>query len=168
MGFSVQSGGRGGRRKNRPQAEINVTPMVDVMLVLLIIFMVAAPMMTSGINVDLPKTAAKPVNMDTKPITVSVKENGSVYLGDTPVEVPQLVDQLKILAANDPNHRIFVKGDQHINYGRVMEIMGRITQGGFTKVALLAQMPDKSVPSDNSPANSNSMLPPSPQTPHLP
>lgn len=141
MGFSVQGGSGRGRRGRRPQADINVTPMVDVMLVLLIIFMVAAPMMTSGINVDLPKTDAKPVNSDTKPITVTVKEDGSVYLGDNAVDMSQLVDQLRAVSQNDPEHRIFVKGDQHINYGRVMEIMGRITAGGFTHVALLAQMP---------------------------
>ncbi|MDI2089872.1 protein TolR [Commensalibacter oyaizuii] len=144
MGFSVQGGGsgRGGRGRRRPQADINVTPMVDVMLVLLIIFMVAAPMMTSGINVDLPKTDAKPVNADTKPITVTVKEDGSVYLGDNPVDMNQLVTELLALSKNDSEHRIFVKGDQHINYGRVMEVMGRITTGGFTHVALLAQMPN--------------------------
>ncbi|EHD14572.1 putative biopolymer transport protein [Commensalibacter intestini A911] len=141
MGFSVQGGSGRGRRGRRPQADINVTPMVDVMLVLLIIFMVAAPMMTSGINVDLPKTDAKPVNSDTKPITVTVKADGSVYLGDNAVDMSQLVDQLRAVSQNDPEHRIFVKGDQHINYGRVMEIMGRITAGGFTHVALLAQMP---------------------------
>lgn len=141
MGFSLEGGNRR-RRDKRPQADINVTPMVDVMLVLLIIFMVAAPMMTSGINVDLPKTAAKPVNADTKPITVTVREDGSVYLGDNVVDMNQLVDQLKAMSQNDSEHRIFVKGDQHINYGRVMEIMGRITAGGFTHVALLAQMPD--------------------------
>ncbi len=141
MGFSLEGGSKRGRGK-RPQADINVTPMVDVMLVLLIIFMVAAPMMTSGINVDLPKTAAKPINADTKPITVTVRENGSVYLGDNVVDMNQLVEQLKTMSQNDSQHRIFVKGDQHINYGRVMEVMGRITAGGFTHVALLAQMPD--------------------------
>lgn len=141
MAFSFQNGGRG-RGKRRPQADINVTPMVDVMLVLLIIFMVAAPMMTSGINVDLPKTAAKPVNADTKPITVTVREDGAVYLGDNVVDMNQLVEQLRAVSQNDSDHRIFVKGDQRINYGRVMEVMGRITAGGFTHVALLAQMPD--------------------------
>lgn len=145
MGFSAQGGsGRGRRSKRRPQADINVTPMVDVMLVLLIIFMVAAPMMTSGINVDLPKTEAKPVNVDTKPITVAVKEDGSIYLGDNVVDMEQLVTQLRVLAKNDSEHRVFVKGDQHINYGRVMEVMGRITAGGFTHVALLARMPEAS------------------------
>ncbi|AYN86595.1 MULTISPECIES: protein TolR [Commensalibacter] len=151
MGFSLEGRNRRGRGR-RPQADINVTPMVDVMLVLLIIFMVAAPMMTSGINVDLPKTAAKPVNADTKPITVTVREDGSVYLGDNVVDMNQLVEQLKVMSQNDSEHRIFVKGDQHINYGRVMEVMGRVTAGGFTHVALLAQMPDTtSNPSSKTP-----------------
>ncbi|AZV38763.1 protein TolR [Komagataeibacter xylinus] len=132
---------RGRRRKRRPMAEINVTPLVDVMLVLLIIFMVTAPMMTSGVNVDLPKTDAAPVNTDTKPITVSIRSNGDLYLGDEPVSQDQLVDQLRAAAQNDSEHRIFVRGDQHIDYGRVMQIMGQITSGGFTHVALLAQQP---------------------------
>ncbi|CAK7193294.1 Tol-Pal system protein TolR [Commensalibacter sp. Nvir] len=144
MSFSVQgSSNKGGRRGRRPQADINVTPMVDIMLVLLIIFMVAAPMMTSGINVDLPKTDAKPINSDTKPITVTVSQDGSIYLGDTTVDMTQLAVMLRNVSQNDPDHRIFVKGDQRINYGRVMEVMGRITAGGFTHVALLAQMPDQ-------------------------
>jgi len=137
-------GGGGGRTRNRrrrPAAEINVTPLVDVMLVLLIVFMVTAPMMTSGVNVDLPKTDASPLNADTKPITVSIKSDGSTYIGDDPVSPDQLVDQLKAQSQNDPAHRIFVRGDSHIDYGRVMEVMGRITSGGFTHVALLAQQP---------------------------
>ncbi|GBR49281.1 ExbD/TolR proton channel family protein [Neokomagataea tanensis NBRC 106556] len=111
------------------------------MLVLLIIFMVTAPMMTSGVNVDLPKTDASPVNADTKPITVSLRGDGSIYLGDDAVSGDQLVAQLKVLAQDDPNHRIFVRGDAHIDYGRVMQVMGQITSGGFTHVALLAQQP---------------------------
>ena len=121
---------RGRRRKRRPMADINVTPLVDVMLVLLIIFMVTAPMMTSGVNVDLPKTDAAPVNTDTKPITVSIRSNGDLYLGDDPVSQDQLVDQLKAASQNDREHRIFVRGDSHIDYGRVMQIMGQITAGG--------------------------------------
>ncbi|AQS87392.1 ExbD/TolR proton channel family protein [Neoasaia chiangmaiensis NBRC 101099] len=139
----AMSGGGGparGRRR-RPASEINVTPLVDVMLVLLIIFMVTAPMMTSGVNVDLPKTDASPLNADTKPITVSMKSDGSLYMGDDPVSADQLVDRLKEASQNDPTHRIFVKADAHINYGQVMEVMGRITSGGFTHVALLAQQP---------------------------
>lgn len=141
--MGMPSGGSGRRRK-RPMAEINVTPMVDVMLVLLIIFMVTSPMLTSGVNVDLPKTDAKPVNSDTKPITVSIRADGSLYLGDSEVSPEQLVAQLKAASNNDPSHRIFVRGDAHIDYGRVMQVMGQVTEGGFTHVALLAQQPASS------------------------
>ena len=146
MAFSTGPGRRGsrmgsGRGRYRPMSEINVTPMVDVMLVLLIIFMVTAPLMTSGVNVDLPKTSAQQVNNDTKPITVTIKADGSLYLGDDAVTTDELVSKLQAASQNDPTHRIFVRGDQHIDYGRVMEVMGRITSGGFTHVALLAQQP---------------------------
>nr|WP_298796574.1 protein TolR [uncultured Acetobacter sp.] len=141
--MGMPSGGSG-RRRRRPMAEINVTPMVDVMLVLLIIFMVTSPMLTSGVNVDLPKTDAKPVNSDTKPITVSIRADGSLYLGDSEVSPEQLVAQLKAASNNDPSHRIFVRGDSHIDYGRVMQVMGQVTEGGFTHVALLAQQPASS------------------------
>ena len=129
--------GRTGRYT--PLSEINVTPMVDVMLVLLIVFMVAAPLMTSGINVDLPKASANPVPQDSDPITVSVDSQGTIYLGDTPVELPDLVTKLQALAQDKPDRRIFVKGDRVLNYGRVMEVVANIAQGGFTKVALLAE-----------------------------
>ena len=131
--------GRGGRY--RPMAEINVTPLVDVMLVLLIVFMVTAPLMTTGVNVDLPKTDASPVNSDAKPLSVSIKSDGTIFLGDDSVTLDQLDAKLEAASQNDPTRRIFVRGDQHIDYGRVMEVMGRITSGGFTKVALLAQAP---------------------------
>ncbi|GAN69142.1 protein TolR [Acetobacter orleanensis] len=141
--MGMPSGGNG-RRRRRPMADINVTPMVDVMLVLLIIFMVTSPMMTSGVNVDLPKTDAKPVNSDTKPITVSIRADGSLYLGESQVSPEELVAQLKAASNNDPSHRIFVRGDAHIDYGRVMQVMGQVTEGGFTHVALLAQQPASS------------------------
>lgn len=142
MGMTARgSAQRGGRRRHHAAAEINVTPLVDVMLVLLIIFMVTAPMLTSGVNIDLPKTDASPVNADTKPITVSLKGDGTIYLGDDPVSAEKLVQQLQKLSQNDPNHRIFVRADAHIDYGRVMQVMGQITSGGFTHVALLAQQP---------------------------
>lgn len=140
MGMSAGGGPARGRRR-RPASEINVTPLVDVMLVLLIIFMVTAPLMTSGVNVDLPKTNASPVNADTKPITVTIKQDGSLYMGDDAVTTDQLVAKLQAASQNDPNHRIFVRGDQHIDYGRVMQVMGTITSGGFTHVALLAEQP---------------------------
>jgi biopolymer transport protein TolR len=138
--------GRGtGRSRYKPMAEINVTPMVDVMLVLLIIFMVAAPLMTVGVPVDLPKTAAAPINQDNEPITISVDPEGKVFLQETPVELSALVEQLRAIARNQPagapERRIFVRGDKAISYGRVMEVMGTINAGGFSRVALLAEQP---------------------------
>jgi biopolymer transport protein TolR len=132
--------GRGGRHgRYRPLAEINVTPMVDVMLVLLIIFMVTAPLMTSGVPVDLPKTNAQPLNSDSEPLTVSIKADGSIFLQDQAVDVSEIVAKLQAIAQNNPERRIFVRGDKDLAYGRIMEVMGTITQGGFTKVALLAE-----------------------------
>ena len=130
---------RGGRTRYRPLAEINVTPMVDVMLVLLIIFMVTAPLMTSGVSVDLPKTNAQQLNSDSEPLTVSIKADGSIFLQDQGVDVGDLVTKLQAISKNNPDRRIFVRGDKDLAYGRIMEVMGTITQGGFTKVALLAE-----------------------------
>ena len=139
--------GSGRRRSYRPMAEINVTPLVDVMLVLLIVFMVTAPLMTTGVNVDLPKTDASPVNSDAKPLSVSIKGDGTIYLGDDAVTLGQLDAKLQAASQNDPTRRIFVRGDEHIDYGRVMQVMGQITSGGFSKVALLAQAPTGGAPS---------------------
>jgi biopolymer transport protein TolR len=130
---------RGDRARYRPLAEINVTPMVDVMLVLLIIFMVTAPLMTSGVSVDLPKTNAQQLNSDSEPLTVSIKADGSIFLQDQAVDVGDLVTKLQASSKNNPDRRIFVRGDKDLAYGRIMEVMGTITQGGFTKVALLAE-----------------------------
>ncbi len=133
-------GGRAGRRaRYRPLAEINVTPLVDVMLVLLIIFMVTAPLMTSGVPVDLPKTNAQPINNDSEPLTVSMNAEGKIFLQDQEVTVDDLVPKLQAIAKNNPERRIFVRGDKDIAYGKIMQVMGTITQGGFTKVALLAE-----------------------------
>ena len=137
--MQLGNGGRGRGGRYRPLAEINVTPLVDVMLVLLIIFMVAAPLMTSGVKVDLPKASAAPIGQDAKPVTVSVNGQGQIYLQDTEVQLPDLVTKLQAIAENQPDRRIFVRGDRGIAYGRIMEVMATITQGGFTKVALLAE-----------------------------
>jgi biopolymer transport protein TolR len=140
MAFSMQK--RNGRRgRYQPLAEINVTPLVDVMLVLLIIFMVTAPLMTSGVSVDLPKTNAQPLNSDSEPLTVTIKADGSIFLQDQAVDVGDLVGKLQAISQNNPDRRIFVRGDKDLAYGRIMEVMGTITQGGFTKVALLAEQP---------------------------
>jgi len=134
--------GKGAMRgRYRPLSEINVTPLVDVMLVLLIIFMVTAPLMTSGVSVDLPKTDAKPINTDSQPLTVSINAAGKIFLQDQEIELSDLVAKLQAIAQNDQDRRIFVRGDKDLAYGRIMEVMGTITQGGFTKVALLAEQP---------------------------
>ncbi len=146
MAFTMSPGGRGRRGRYRPLAEINVTPLVDVMLVLLIIFMVTAPLMTSGVSVDLPKTTAQPLNSDSEPLTVSIKADGSIFLQDQAVDIGDLVAKLQSIAQNNPERRIFVRGDKDLAYGRIMEVMGTITQGGFTKVALLAEQPSGPAP----------------------
>jgi biopolymer transport protein TolR len=131
--------GKGGKGRYKPLAEINVTPLVDVMLVLLIVFMVTAPLMTSGVNVDLPKADAKQLNSDSEPLTVSIKADGGIYLQDQQLELPELVTKLQAISSGDMSRRIFVRGDKGIQYGQVMQVMATIAQGGFTKVALLAQ-----------------------------
>ena len=150
MAFSMNTGK--GRGRYRPLAEINVTPLVDVMLVLLIIFMVTAPLMTSGVSVDLPKTNAQPLNNDSQPLTVSINASGSIFLQDEAVDLADLVTKLQAIAQNNPERRIFVRGDKDLAYGRIMEVMGTITQGGFTKVALLAEQTAGPSPS-TAPAN---------------
>jgi biopolymer transport protein TolR len=143
------------RGRYRPLSEINVTPLVDVMLVLLIIFMVTAPLMTSGVSVDLPKTDAKPLNTDSQPLTVTINSGGNIFLQDQEVQLPELVAKLQAIAQNDQDRRIFVRGDKDLAYGRIMEVMGTITQGGFSKVALLAEQPTppSSQPSKPAPAS---------------
>src|SRR5690349_18420741 len=137
--MAVSMPGNGRRGRYRPLTEINVTPLVDVMLVLLIIFMVTAPLMTSGVSVDLPKTSAQPLNSDSEPLTVTIKADGTIFLQDQGVDIGDLVAKLQAISKNNPERRIFVRGDRELAYGRIMEVMGTITQGGFTKVALLAE-----------------------------
>ena len=139
MAASLLGGRAGKRSRYRPLAEINVTPLVDVMLVLLIIFMVTAPLMTSGVPVDLPKANAQPINNDSEPLTVSMNAEGKVFLQDQEVTLEGLVPKLQEIAKNNPERRLFVRGDKDIAYGKIMQVMGTITQGGFTKVALLAE-----------------------------
>jgi biopolymer transport protein TolR len=130
-----------GRRRYRPMAEINVTPLVDVMLVLLIVFMVTAPMITSGVNVNLPQANAKPVNSDSTPITITVNAQDEIYLQNSQVQLTNLVATLQQISRNDPTRRVFVRGDKDVTYGDMLQVMATITQGGFTHVALLAQQP---------------------------
>ena len=145
-------GRSGGHRRYKAMSEINVTPFVDVMLVLLIIFMVAAPMMTSGVPVDLPRTNATPLAQEQEPITISVNPEGRIFIQETEVQMEELVTRLRAIAdaqpttPGEPQRRIFVRGDRAITYGRVMEVMGSISTGGFTRVALLAEQPPGRAP----------------------
>jgi biopolymer transport protein TolR len=147
------------RGRYRPLSEINVTPLVDVMLVLLIIFMVTAPLMTSGVSVDLPKTNAQPINNDSQPLTVTIRANGDIYLQDEPVPLEDVVGKLKAIAQNNPDRRIFVRGDKELPYGRIMQLMGIITQGGFTHVALLAEQPGPGTGPGTGPDNRQAPVP---------
>jgi biopolymer transport protein TolR len=134
-----QRASRGGGRRGAytPMAEINVTPFVDVMLVLLIIFMVTAPLLTVGVQVDLPKTQAKPIIENVEPLVVSVKENGQLYIQETEVPEESIIARLRAITDNKPDTRIYVRGDSRVSYGKVMEVMGLINSAGFSKVALV-------------------------------
>src|SRR5215212_6814953 len=139
MNMAGPSGG-GGRRP--VMAEINVTPMVDVMLVLLIIFMVSAPLLTVGVPLDLPQTQAKSLDQDKNPLTLSVNLKGEVFLNDTAVGLNDLVPKLKAItdARGGLDERIFVRGDKKVDYGTVMKVMGRLSQAGFRRVALVTEV----------------------------
>ena len=126
-------------RATAPMSEINVTPMVDVMLVLLIIFMVTAPLLTVGVQVDLPKTKASIIRGEDEPLAITVKADGQLYLQETKIELNGLLPRLTAITGNNPEVRIFVRGDSSVNYGRVMEVMGAINAAGYRKVALITQ-----------------------------
>jgi biopolymer transport protein TolR len=123
-------------------SEPNVTPLVDVMLVLLIVFMVAAPLLTAGVAVDLPQTSSSPLPGQDEPLSVTVGKDGKVYLQESEITVEQLGPRLQAVTQRNREARIFVRGDQSVNYGQVMAVMGAIHAAGFTKVALLTQTPD--------------------------
>jgi biopolymer transport protein TolR len=125
-------------------SEINVTPMVDVMLVLLIIFMVAAPMLTVGVPIDLPETQAKALNAETQPITVSIDQQGQIHLQETEIPIDEVVPKLQAIAQTGYKERIFVKGDKSADYGTVMKVMARIAAAGYNNLGLVtAQEQDK-------------------------
>ena len=124
-------------RNLKVMSEINVTPFVDVMLVLLVVFMVTAPLLTVGVQVDLPKTKAGLVQGQDEPLAVTIDDKGRLFLQETAIELENLVPRLIAISDNKPGIRIFVRGDKSINYGRVMEVMGTINQAGFSRVALI-------------------------------
>jgi biopolymer transport protein TolR len=150
MGVSIQAAGNNGGRRGRrgrsrhaPMADINMTPFIDVMLVLLIIFMVAAPLLATGVAVDLPQTKAGQLNIDQKPVAIAIDEKGQVFLMDQPVEIGQLVEQLKTAAKQGFDERIYVRGSKAVNYGRVAEVMSLVTTAGYKKVALVTEQEKK-------------------------
>jgi len=131
---------RGRRNRRRPLAEINVTPFVDVMLVLLIVFMVTAPLLTVGVPVDLPKTRAPALGQDKEPLSVTIAKNGKIYLQKEVVTQDQLVPKLQAISQNGYDQRIFVRGDQTVDYGRVMVVMGLLASAGFTHIGLVTDV----------------------------
>ena len=140
--MGLPTGGRGRKGgKYKRMSEINVTPFVDVMLVLLIVFMVTAPMLIIGVPVDLPEAQARPLPDDTKPIEVTVDQNGAIFLGDTPVGMAELTARLVAITENRKDARIYVRGDRSLAYGRIMEVIGTINGAGFRRVALVAERP---------------------------
>jgi biopolymer transport protein TolR len=132
---------RASKFRRAPMSEINVTPFVDVMLVLLIIFMVTAPLLTVGVPVDLPKTKAATMSGSEEPLVVTIDKNGTVFIQQKAVEMVQLVPRLHAVTGANPSTKIFVRGDKAIQYGMVMSVMGEISAAGFTKVSLLAELP---------------------------
>jgi biopolymer transport protein TolR len=135
----VQGGSRRRHSRKPVMAEINVTPMVDVMLVLLIIFMVAAPMLTVGVPVDLPQTGAPALNEEREPLTVSVDSKGEIFLQDTKIKLEEIVPRLNAITKQGYEERIYVRGDRNVNYGQIMKVMGTIAGAGFKRVALVTE-----------------------------
>lgn len=143
MAMAVGGGGGGGRRgrrraRTRMMSEMNMTPFIDVMLVLLIIFMVAAPMMTVGVPVDLPETRAKAMEGQTQPITVSVDGQGRIFIQDAELKLDELVPKLQAIAKNGIDERVYVRGDKITDYGSILRVMGRLNDAGFKKIGLVS------------------------------
>jgi biopolymer transport protein TolR len=147
MGAALQSnsgnGGRRRRRAARPMAEINVTPMVDVMLVLLIIFMVTAPLLTVGVPIELPKSEAQQLEGDKEPLTITVDPEGRIFLQETELQLDEIVPKLTAIAKSGYEERIFVRGDRRVDYGVVMRVMGTISAAGFRRIALVSDLEEK-------------------------
>jgi biopolymer transport protein TolR len=143
MAMSAAAASKGGRRRrggrrHRPMSEINMTPFIDVMLVLLIIFMVAAPLLTVGVPLDLPQTKAAALNIDKQPLTVSVKADGKVYLMETPITVAELIPKLQAIGKGK-DERIFVRAEKTASYGLYAEVLSAISSGGYTKLAVVTE-----------------------------
>ena len=141
-----RSGGRGRASRYRPMADINVTPLVDVMLVLLVVFMVTAPLLTVGVPVDLPQTQAPAINEPKEPTVITVNKDGAIFIQETSVPMDSLVSRLQAITGANPDAVLYVRGDKDINYGRVLEVMSLISNAGFRKVSLVAEAPKGQTP----------------------
>jgi len=142
-GLPKATGGGGKRRRSRrptpPMSEINVTPFVDVMLVLLIVFMVAAPLLTVGVPIDLPETSSQPLQGDDEPLTVTVNADGEVFLQETLVGIDELSARLLAIAEGGYEERVYVRGDEAVDYGAVMQVMGTLSAAGFRRIGLVTE-----------------------------
>ena len=130
------------RRKHRPVSAINVTPMVDVMLVLLIVFMVTAPLLTVGVPVNLPKVESQSLDAQREPLEITLNENNELFIGDEIVILDELISKVRAVAGNNSDIRIFLRADTNINYGEVMQVLGALNTSGFLKIALVTKKPD--------------------------
>ncbi len=140
MGAGGSNGGRRRRSKRRaPIADINMTPFIDVILVLLIIFMVAAPLLTVGVPLDLPKTSAGQINIEQKPLTISINEKGLIFVQDAQTQLPELAAKLQASAKQGFDERIYVRGAKTVEYGRIAEVMSIVTKAGYKRVALITE-----------------------------
>ncbi|MGO8801165.1 MAG: ExbD/TolR family protein [Roseiarcus sp.] len=144
MGMSIAAGRKGGRRRRGvprygAMADINMTPFIDIMLVLLIIFMVAAPLLATGVAVDLPQTKAGPLNIDQKPISIAINDQGQLFLMDAPIANDDLIAKLQGVAGGGFDERIYLRADKGIPYGRVAEVMASLAGAGYKKVALVTE-----------------------------
>ena len=148
MAATLNSENDSGRRRGRsggyqPLAEINVTPFVDVMLVLLIVFMVTAPLLTVGVPIDLPKTEAQQLGEEKEPLTITVDRTGKVFLQETEIAIDEIVPKLLAIAESGYSERIYVRGDRRTNYGLMMKLMGTVSAAGFTRIALITELEDR-------------------------
>ncbi len=145
MTIATPTSSRRGRRTRGLMHEINVTPFVDVMLVLLVVFMITAPLLTVGVPIDLPESTVPEIPGEDEPLAVSIDADGTVYLQDTEIAIDELAPRLGAITLRKPETRIFVRGDKAIDYGRVMEVMGVLAEAGFSNVALIAVLPGAKV-----------------------
>src|ERR1700722_15695928 len=144
--MALSQAGGNGRGRFRPMADINVTPLVDVMLVLLVVFMVTAPLLTVGVPVDLPQTAAPPINEPKEPTVITVNKDGQVFIQETGIPMDALVSRLQAITGSNPDAVLYVRGDKDVPYGKVLEVMSLISNAGFRKVSLVAEAPRGQTP----------------------